>query len=560
MRRSLSISAQVGLAVSLLTAILTAVLAAMVYLQFQNELEARRAALSHATETLILAVESQVERYAVVGRLLARSPALKTNDIHEFESEARRAALDQPGAWILLADPDGKQIFNTFSPVLEKRMVRSKVAMLAQRRAFETRIEQISDVGIGPAVDLPVLSINFPVMRDGLPMYCLAIIFSPTVFQPLMKNLPNGWLAGIIDSQGNFVARSLQNEEMMGRPASSGWRTVMTLSGFFEFASLEGDALIQSQTYWPKAGWSSAVAVKRSALYGPLWRQLALSTIIGWVAVAACIGLMLSLRRRIANALAVLKLSILSLQQQTPRQEFTGEPEVDALIDEVNIAADALAKNETERFEHERQMIVASGEVNHRAKNLLTVAQSIALLLSKDSVDLPTFYKRFGDRLQALSACQDLLIQRSWQDVDLESIIRSQLAPFATDRYDVKGEPFAIPAAKVQSCSMIFHELATNALKHGALSVESGRIVIEWALIPRLNHQRGVSLAWQEHGGPAVSEPARRGFGTNVIKSSVQQALNGTLNVAFRREGLFCSMEIVVAQSASGELSDAKNI
>ena len=96
LHRSLSISAQVGIAVSLLAAILTVILAAMLFSQFQNELEARRAALLHATDTLMLAVESQVERYAVVGRLLARSPALKTNDIHEFENEARRAALDQP--------------------------------------------------------------------------------------------------------------------------------------------------------------------------------------------------------------------------------------------------------------------------------------------------------------------------------------------------------------------------------------------------------------------------------------------------------------------------------
>jgi two-component sensor histidine kinase len=313
-------------------------------------------------------------------------------------------------------------------------------------------------------------------------------------------------------------------------------------TGVSEFPSREGVPLIQATVASQRLGWASGVAVDRAALYAPLWTRAAVSGAVAAAAILSCLALVIGLGRRINSSWVQLARAVANLRRQKPTVERTGEPEIDSVIEAFNLTAAELSAHERQRAAHERQMQVAAREVSHRSKNLLAVTTAIAALLSRDAPDAKTFTARFTQRLQALARCQDLLIESNWTEALLENVIASQLVPFGPGRFDTSGEPVRIPAAAVQSLSMVFHELATNAAKYGALSVPGGRVAVGWSTAPaQANEHRMISIVWREIGGPPANEPGQRGFGSTVIAASCRQTLNGTLDLDFRPEGLVCS-------------------
>lgn len=132
------------------------------------------------------------------------------------------------------------------------------------------------------------------------------------------------------------------------------------------------------------------------------------------------------------------------------------------------------------------------------------------------------------------------MIASNWTEATLEDVIESQLAPFAKEQFDLLGESVKIPAGSMQPLCMVFHELATNAARHGALSVANGRVGVSWS-IGLEETERTVSIIWRGIGGPTISDPGRRGFGGTVIATSCRQSLNGTIDLDFRPQGLVCS-------------------
>jgi signal transduction histidine kinase len=253
----------------------------------------------------------------------------------------------------------------------------------------------------------------------------LAVAFSPRVFTKFMEGLPEYWLAGIVDRQGNYISRSLDNDVIVGRPASPGWRAIMHQRGIFEFPSREGENILNANAPSQLTGWASAVAVQSAALYKPLWRTLAVVATVGALAIAACLVLVAILARWIKTAMAHLKGAIAELRCRQPIIERMGEPEIDEVIEALNTTASELAAHERLRVEHERQMQTAAAELNHRSKNLLMVVSGIAAVIGRSAPDVRTFSERLTDRLQAPARCQDLLV---WQEVDLVGVAKSQLA------------------------------------------------------------------------------------------------------------------------------------
>ncbi|WP_240704702.1 sensor histidine kinase [Croceicoccus sediminis] len=177
-------------------------------------------------------------------------------------------------------------------------------------------------------------------------------------------------------------------------------------------------------------------------------------------------------------------------------------------------------------------------EVNHRSRNMLTVIQSLA---RRSAPGNDAFLKRFVRRLEALAANQDLLVQRSWTRVEMHELIRAQLA-FALDiagtRLEFDGPEIDITARGAETLGMALHELATNALKYGALSVDGGTVAIAW-------EERGgrFRLTWHESGGPKVAPPGRAGFGTSVIRDIPVTALDAATSYEFLPGGVSWSFE-----------------
>jgi two-component sensor histidine kinase len=173
-------------------------------------------------------------------------------------------------------------------------------------------------------------------------------------------------------------------------------------------------------------------------------------------------------------------------------------------------------------------------EISHRARNMLSLVQAIARqTLASEPED---FIERFTERIQSLAANQDLLVQNEWQGVDVEDLVRAQLAHFADlvgSRITVHGSPVRLNAAAAQAIGLALHELATNAGKYGALSVGAGCVDVGWRFDSDI-----FAMSWTERKGPSVSQPKRRGFGSTVVDSMVKQTVNGEVHLDFIPSGV----------------------
>jgi two-component sensor histidine kinase len=173
-------------------------------------------------------------------------------------------------------------------------------------------------------------------------------------------------------------------------------------------------------------------------------------------------------------------------------------------------------------------------EVNHRAKNMLSVVDAIAHQTATRNPE--GFIDRFSERIQALSANQDLLVRNEWNGVEIEDLVRAQLAHFADligSGISVRGPKLRFTAASAQAIGLALHELATNAGKYGALSTDRGDIYISWGTIDDT-----FTMSWTERDGPPVSAPKRRGFGTIVMETMAERSVDGTVDLDYAPSGL----------------------
>jgi PAS domain S-box-containing protein len=188
----------------------------------------------------------------------------------------------------------------------------------------------------------------------------------------------------------------------------------------------------------------------------------------------------------------------------------------------------------TARKRTEEQVHLLMREADHRAKNLLSLVQAIARQTTARDGD--AFIDRFTERLQALAANQDLLVRHKWQGIDMEDLVRTQLAPFADligPRIAVGGPQLHLNAAAAQALGLALHELATNASKYGALSTNAGHVHVGWR-----SDGDAFAMSWTERNGPPVRPPKHRGFGSTVIESMAKLAVDGEVQLDYALSGL----------------------
>ena len=174
-------------------------------------------------------------------------------------------------------------------------------------------------------------------------------------------------------------------------------------------------------------------------------------------------------------------------------------------------------------------------EVNHRAKNMLTVVQAMVRQTARQA-DPDNFVRLFTDRLAGLAASQDLLVRDDWQGVEMSELLRSQLSHLGDligTRVRYYGPRLRLTPAASQILGMALHELGTNAVKYGALSSSEGLVEIGWEL-----SESRFRIEWRESGGPPVTAPSRKGFGYSVIVRSVEHGLDAEVGLAFAASGI----------------------
>ncbi|MCA1713582.1 MAG: PAS domain S-box protein [Gammaproteobacteria bacterium] len=202
--------------------------------------------------------------------------------------------------------------------------------------------------------------------------------------------------------------------------------------------------------------------------------------------------------------------------------------------------------------QHQELML---SELNHRVKNTLGSVQAIALQTLAAAPSLQAFKEDFLSRLMALSNTHNLLADDAWNGVGLREIVLSELAPYQDSaagngpiRGQLVGDELQLNSKTALALSMALHELATNASKYGALSVPQGRVDVNWDT-RQVDGQTWLRLRWTESGGPVVSAPVRRGFGSRLIADGLSFELDGKVALEFAPAGVRCMIDVPLAES-----------
>ena len=195
----------------------------------------------------------------------------------------------------------------------------------------------------------------------------------------------------------------------------------------------------------------------------------------------------------------------------------------------------------------ERQKLMID-ELNHRVKNTLATVQSIAIQTSRSHTDPDTFARGFQSRLMALSHTHDLLTRSHWMGASLSAILEHETEAHDEHRVSLNGPAIDLKPAAALSLGMIFHELATNAAKYGALSLPEGRVLIDWSIADQMAPR--LIITWREVDGPSVSPPERRGFGSRLIERNIRHDLAGTMDFNYPAAGLIAEISIPLEKAS----------
>jgi PAS domain S-box-containing protein len=188
----------------------------------------------------------------------------------------------------------------------------------------------------------------------------------------------------------------------------------------------------------------------------------------------------------------------------------------------------------TERKRSEEQLRILIGELDHRVKNALATVNAVISRTQDSTDDAVGFVDALRGRIQSMSRTHQLLSHHLWNGVPLSELVHRELTPYATgSNTAIEGPDVTLSAKAGQALSMVLHELATNAAKHGALSAHDGRVSVRWQRRVNGNTSPQIGIEWQETGGPSVRSPDASGYGMEVIRDLIPYELRGKVDLAF---------------------------
>ena len=442
-----------------------------------------------------LVLDAEMQRMTGALQVLALTKPLRDGDFEGFRGIAQ-GFLDQyrDGGVVLVADREGRQLFSSVSPDTASLPPRNNRAIV--EKVFATRHLQYSNLFIGAVKKQPVVTVEVPVFRDGEVVYDIS--FSPPVeiFQGIINTQrpSKDWTISIFDREGINFARAPNPQTSIGKRASPSLYAEIfrTPEATLQTVSLEGVPLITSFVRSSLTGWTVAAGIAEGSLVGPLWRKLAITSVIGGMLLLTGLAFAVRMATTIAR----------------------GEMLHDLLIE----------------------------ELNHRVKNTLAILQSIATQTFRSASK--TEREKFEGRLSALAEAHNLLSKQKWQGSDVQDLVGRVLQPYvlnSPERVRVSGPRVPLSPRLSVVLSMIIHEIATNAAKYGALSNDTGTVRLDWEAVTE-NGKPKLRLVWVESGGPIVTTPVQRGFGSRLIERSARDQLGGEATVDFLPRGVVCTV------------------
>jgi two-component sensor histidine kinase len=409
--------------------------------------------------------------------------------------------LDQYGrdGVVLVADRDGRQLFSSATPDTASLPLRNNREIV--EKVFATKSPQYSNLFIGAVKKRLIVTVEVPVLRDGDVPYDIS--FSPPVeiFQTIIdKQRPSqDWTISIFDGNGISFARAPNPQDTIGKRASPTLYAEIFREpeATLQTVSLEGVPLITTFARSTLTGWTVAAGIAEGSLVGPLWRNLAITSVIGGILLLTGLAFAVRMATTIAR----------------------GETLHNLLIE----------------------------ELNHRVKNTLAILQAIAVQTFRSASK--TEREKFEGRIGALAEAHNLLSREKWQGSELHELVNRVLQPYLLnnpERVRMFGPKVPLSPRLAVVLSMIVHEIATNAAKYGALSNDTGTVALDWEIIAE-NAGSKLRMIWAETGGPHVTAPVQRGFGSRLIERSARDQLDGEATVDFLPRGVVytvaCSLQ-----------------
>lgn len=469
--------------------------AGIVYNNYKQDRHSATQRVSETVRSIRLVLDAEMLRITSALQVLSLTNPLRDGDFDGFR-RISQGFLDQygEGGVIIVADREGRQVFSSLTTDTASLPPRNNLAIV--ERIFTEKKPVYSNLFFGSVKQRMILTVEVPVMRGEDVMYDIS--FSPPIemFQAMIEQQQPGkdWTISIFDSEGTNFARVPNPQETVGKRASSSLHAEMfkTPEATFTTVSLEGVPLITSVARSQLTGWTVAAGVAERSLVAPLWRDLAITSVMG----AALLLVGLAFAVRMATQIA------------------RGEMLHNLLVE----------------------------ELNHRVKNTLAVLQSIATQTFRSASRAER--DKFEGRLGALAQAHNLLSQEKWQSAELREVIARVLQPYLInnpDRVRMAGPRVPLSPRLAVVLSMIVHEIATNAAKYGALSNDGGTVAVDWEVLDEAG-RRKLRLVWTEAGGPPVTAPVQRGFGSRLIERSTRDQLGGEATVDFLPRGVVCTV------------------
>src|SRR5262245_20593826 len=211
-----------------------------------------------------------------------------------------------------------------------------------------------------------------------------------------------------------------------------------------------------------------------------------------------------------------------------------------------------FASQQSQLVVSDRALQATVAELDHRVKNILAEVAVVASSTRQSSRSIDEFLQSLNGRIQSMAAAHSLLSKSGWQGVGLDALVRTELAPYATDtNITISGTDIMLTAAETQAVAKVLHELATNAAKYGALSTPGGHVSVNWDRKPN-GDGSNLSLVWQELNGPPVKSEAQSSYGSNLIRNLIPHELGGKVDLVFASDGVSCRIEIPIGHRSRG--------
>ena len=523
--------------VALAAVVALPLIAFVVFLMLRLEAQQREILNSNTQENARIvarAIDRELNDSATTLRLIASSPELRSGDLEAFHQRTE-LSLRGTSRYVLLADSEGNQKLNTRfafgEPLLPMANMDGLRSVLASGRIG------ISTVFLGASSRRWVFNVLMPLPED-LQQAGAALVVTQNAddLQRLIGTdaLPSEWSVAVLDQTGRVVTSTAGGA---GDNAPFSPATLALMSGMSGTIEDVGGNPRRMYGYATLPDWSWKVVVR-----GPIetaqeniiatWRYLVYGSLI-LLAVGMAITYLVARQLRIPIR------QIADMAERIGRGEIVSP--VDTRITEANQIAIALSNASFDRSEAEDRIHLIMGELVHRTKNIMTLIQAMMRQLARRETSMPEFQRAIGQRLQGLGKSIEMLAQAQWGGVPIARLVALQMETFAEtqNRVDIKGADFTLRPEAVQNLGLVLHELATNSVKYGALSVQDGRVDFRWSDLAPEEHggEPRLMLTWRERGGPPVSEPSSTGFGTTIIKRHAAASFNGQVELDYAPDG-----------------------